>query len=82
MSRSVTIASGQTNVQLPDGNAYNAGQTVTRTDAQLGQIASSGFPGPGSADGPPGVAGAGRPCPGGRAGASMAWGWGAPTTME
>lgn len=45
MARSVTIAAGKTNVQLPDGGSYDAGKTVTLTDAQFNQINSALIPG-------------------------------------
>lgn len=41
MSRSVTIGSGFTNVQLPNGFPYDAGATVVLTDEQWGQINSA-----------------------------------------
>lgn len=45
MPRSVTIASGKKNVQLPDGGHYDAGTTVTLTDAQWAQISSTAVSG-------------------------------------
>jgi hypothetical protein len=40
MGRSVTIKAGQSNVQLPNGAAYNAGDTVILTDAEWAQIST------------------------------------------
>lgn len=45
MSRSVTIASGQSNVQLPNGGVYQAGQSVLLTDEQFAKISPSLIPG-------------------------------------
>jgi len=44
MSRSVTIASGKSNVLLPNGTLYQAGDTVTLTDAEFAQISASLIP--------------------------------------
>lgn len=44
MSHKVQIATGQRNVQLPDGNVYNAGDTATLTDAQFALLPSGLFP--------------------------------------
>lgn len=38
MPRSVSIAAGQSNIQLPNGNAYDGGATVILTDEQYEQI--------------------------------------------
>lgn len=45
MARSVTIAAGKSNVQLPNGGVYDAGKTVILTDAQFDAIADSLIPG-------------------------------------
>jgi hypothetical protein len=44
MAHKVQIAAGQRNVQLPDGNVYNAGDKVTLTDSQFAGLSSSLFP--------------------------------------
>ncbi len=45
MSRSVTIASGKSNVQLPNGGLYQAGQTAIITDSQFSKINQALVPG-------------------------------------
>lgn len=45
MSRSVTIATGKTNVQLPNGKSYDAGKTVILTDDEFAQVNSALIPG-------------------------------------
>lgn len=41
MPRSVTVAGGYTNVELPNGASYNAGATVILTDDEWAQVSSS-----------------------------------------
>lgn len=41
MPRSVTIPSGKTNVQLPNGFSYDAGDTVVLTDAEWATISTT-----------------------------------------
>lgn len=41
MSVKVTVASGQYNVVLPDGNRYQAGDTVVLTDDQWAEISAA-----------------------------------------
>lgn len=38
MAYSVTIATGKTNVVLPNGNLYQAGDVVILSDEQFGQM--------------------------------------------
>jgi len=45
MARKVQIAAGKSNIQLPNGNSYNAGQTVVLSEADYKKIPSSLFPG-------------------------------------
>lgn len=45
MARSVTIAAGQNQVQLPDGNTYDAGETAVLSDEQYAQIAATSLDG-------------------------------------
>lgn len=45
MAREVEIASGKSNVQLPNGGVYQAGDTVVLTDAQYAQINQALIPG-------------------------------------
>lgn len=45
MARSVTIASGKTNVLLPNGGTYNAGQTVILLDREYALINQALIPG-------------------------------------
>jgi len=45
MSRSVTIAAGKFQVNLPDGRLYNAGQTVILSDDQWNQVNPALIPG-------------------------------------
>lgn len=57
MARQVTIAAGQSNVQLPDGTGYNAGDVVILTDAQFEQIADHLIPSIVIDNGPTGITG-------------------------
>lgn len=41
MSVKVTVASGKYNIVLPDGNRYQAGDTVVLTDDQWAQISQT-----------------------------------------
>jgi hypothetical protein len=45
MARQVTIASGKTNVQLPNGQVYKAGDVVILSDAQFEQLNHALIPG-------------------------------------
>lgn len=45
MARQVTIATGKTNVQLPNGQMYDAGEVVILSDAQFGQLDQALIPG-------------------------------------
>ena len=45
MAREVEIATGKSNVQLPNGGVYDAGDTIILTDAQYAQISQSLIPG-------------------------------------
>ena len=44
MARQVTIAAGKSNVLLPDGGTYNAGDVVILTDAQFSQLRQALIP--------------------------------------
>lgn len=45
MSRSVEIAAGKSNVQLPNGGSYDAGDVVVLTDEEFAQIDADLIPG-------------------------------------